>query len=286
MLANAGIYPRLTGRYDTVYISLPADQQEMYAPAVTGLLSAIKKAVYDRHRQDLREGDTGKRQPVCFALDEMYGAPLPDLDKLLSDGGGSGLLICGALQDLSQAVARWGVVGHGFLTLWQNVVALPGIRHRETLELLSMLIGDHDRVVTTQGRSQQVVDGPLGFQRRIWNLSEGQNIQRERRLPPDAIYRGNPNNPREVLVFTPNGGWQHVELMKYWAWQPWPRILTHSSEWALREGYPEHDALPLPELDQGGNTRYLFDAGGQELVDWWMEVKATWRQKQRRSVDG
>jgi hypothetical protein len=280
MLANAGILPRLSGRYDTVYISLPADKQTMYAPAVTGLLSAIKKAVYDLNRKDEREGETRKRQPTCFALDEMYGAPLPGLIELLSEGGGQGLLICGALQDLSQAEARWGKAGEGFLTLWQNVVVMPGIRHSATLQLLSMLVGGYDRMVQSQGRSQQIVDGPFGFQRRVWTLNEGENIQRQPRLPPDAIYRGNPNNPSEVLVFTPNGGWQHVELMKYWAWQPWPRILTASSELALRDGYPEHYVLPLPELDQGGNLRYLFDADGQELVDWWHEVKDLWRQRQ------
>jgi hypothetical protein len=283
MLANAGILPRLNGRYDTVYISLPADKQTMYAPAVTGLLSAIKKAVYDQHRKDLREGDTGMRQPTCFALDEMYGAPLPDLPELLAEGGGQGLLIVGALQDLSQAVARWGTVGEGFLTIWQNVVVLPGIMHQSTVELLSLLIGDFDRIVPNQGQAQALTPGPFGFQRRIWLQSEGESIQRQRKLPPDAIYQGNPNKKREVLVFTPNGGWQHVDLMRYWSFGgpcPWPGILTKSSEAALRDGRSQNWALPLPELDQGGNVQYLFDAGGQGLVDWWLEVKTLWRQRQ------
>jgi TraM recognition site of TraD and TraG len=283
ILANAGLYPRLPGRYHTVYIRLPADKQTMYAPAVTGLLSAIKKAVYDQYDKDLREDGTGRRQPVCFALDEMYGAPLPDLDVLLSEGGGQGLLIVGALQDLSQAEARWGKAGEGFLTIWQNVVVLPGIMHGPTVDLLSKLIGDEDRVVPSQGQSQSLAPGPFGFQRRVWMLNEGETIQRQPKLPPSAIYSGNPNKKREVLIFTPNGGWQHIDLMRYWSFGspcPWPYMLTQSCEWALLRGYPEHYALPLPELDHGGNVQYLFDAGGQPLVDSWMEVKRLWREKQ------
>jgi hypothetical protein len=210
----------------------------------------------------------------------MYGAPLPDLDVLLSEGGGQGLLVVGALQDLSQAEARWGVVGKGFLTLWQNIVVLPGIRHRETLELLSLLVGDHDRIVPTQGQSQTLGPLPFGFQRRIWMLSEGESIQRERILPPDAIYRGNPAKKREVLVFTPNGGWQHVDLMRYCFYTPWPVVLIQSSDWAVNYGKPQSWALPLPELDRGGDLSYLFDAGGQKLVDSWLELKASWRERQ------
>jgi hypothetical protein len=74
-----------------------------------------------------------------------------------------------------------------------------------------------------------------------------------------------------------------TKLMRYWSFGgpvPWPGILTKSSEAALRDGSPEHYALPLPELDQGGNVQYLFDAGGQGLVDWWLEVKRLWRQRQ------
>jgi TraM recognition site of TraD and TraG len=41
--------------------------------------------------------------PVPFALDEMYGTPIPELPKVLAEGGSQGLIVCGALQDLSQA---------------------------------------------------------------------------------------------------------------------------------------------------------------------------------------
>jgi hypothetical protein len=220
------------------------------------------------------------RQPVCFALDEMYGAPLRDLPELLSEGGGQGLLIVGALQDLNQAEARWGRVGRGFLTYWQNTVVLPGIKDQATLELLSLLIGDFDRVMPSQGQNQVLAPAPFGFQRRVWMHSEGESIHRQRKLPPDAIYQGNPNNKREVLVFTPNGGWQHMDLMRYWSFTPWPYILSQSSEWALKDGRPQNYALPLPELDLDDNLKYLYDAGGQPLVDSWISVKRLWRQKQ------
>jgi type IV secretory pathway TraG/TraD family ATPase VirD4 len=107
---NPGPYAhqtRLYGRYDTIYITVPVDKQRLYAPLVIGLLSAIKREVYKLNEVDQLSDQALPRRPVTFVLDEMYGAPLPDLPVLLAEGAGQGLLPCGALQDLSQAVARW-----------------------------------------------------------------------------------------------------------------------------------------------------------------------------------
>lgn len=279
MLARAGLYPRLTGRYDTIYITMPADRQRLYAPLVVGLLSAIKRATYALNRLDLQHDEGGRRQPVTFVLDEMYGAPLPDLPELLSEGGGQGLLVCGALQDLSQAVARWGEVGRGFLTLWQNVIVMPGIRHGDTLELLSMLVGDYDRPIRTRGDSQALAPNLLGFQRRVWMQSDSETTQRQRILPPEDIYRGNPARKSEVLVFTPGGGWEHVSLQRYWVGPPWPWVLLQSAEWSLR-GPVEDCLLPFPELMRGGDPRPLLATGGQGLVDWYRELVEEWRSNQ------
>lgn len=279
MLANLGIHPRLPGRYDTVYIVVPADRQDLYAPAVIGLIAAIQRAAYDQHAKGEWNRGSGRKMPVTLALDEMYGAPLPFLPKLLADGGSQGVLICGALQDLSQAVERWGVVGEGMAGLFQNVVVGPGIRHRPTLELLSMLVGMGDRVVVTQSQSETFrPDTFLGFRGTAWLQSESQHFSREPILPPDAIYRGNRARPRECLVFTPNGGWQHVELMPYWAGSFWPLILMHSAELAL-QGRSDRWNLPLPDLAKDGDYSALA-AIAPQAVEWYRELERQWTEVQ------
>jgi type IV secretion system protein VirD4 len=286
--------PRIPGRYDTVYITVPADKQSLYAPLVVGLLSAIKREVYLKHQEEERQGKTGTRQPVTFVLDEMYGSPLPDLPLLLSDGGGQGLLICGALQDLSQATARWGEVGQGFLTLWQNVLVLPGIRDRATLELLSLLIGNEQRAYWTQSWSEQAMYSPSGQYQREWTQGRSEQVERTPRLPPDEIYRGNPNDPSEVLHFSPNGGWGHIRLMKYWSGQPWPGILLQSTDRVLRGvnmeeelgRYAENWALPLPNLARGGDLSALRATGGEDMARWYWHLQQRWESKQPPTAPG
>jgi hypothetical protein len=183
-------------------VTVPADKQRLYAPLVIGLLSAIKRAVYNKHQWEERHDQTGTRQPVTFVLDEMYGSPLPELPALLSEGGGQGLLICGALQDLAQAHARWGAVGDGFLTLWQNVLVLPGIRDQRSLELLSLLIGEEERRYHTESWSEQSVQ-IHGVPDRQWFQSRQEHVERVKRLPPDVIYGGNRHDSTQVLHFSP-----------------------------------------------------------------------------------
>jgi hypothetical protein len=221
----------------------------------------------------------------------MYGAPIPDLPSLLAEGAGQGLLICGALQDLSQAVARWGDVGHGFLTFWQNTLVLPGIRDDRTLELLSKLTGEYeDTSMWTESWNQQQSNLPGGGF--VWVRSHQQHAARWRHITFDEMATGNPLDPSEVIHFGPTG-YGKVKLMKYWTGQPWPAILLQSSEWALRGAndeakwgkYAENWALPLPNLMAGGNPKALFETGGQHLVNWYWAVKQDWESKQRRDPE-
>ena len=72
---------------------------------------------------------------MLFALDEVANiAPLEELPQIASEGGGQGLLLLAALQDLSQARQRWGTQADGFLTLFGTKLILPGIADTRTLE--------------------------------------------------------------------------------------------------------------------------------------------------------
>jgi len=53
---------------------------------------------------------------MLFALDEVANIAPLELPQIASEGGGQGLMLLAALQDLSQARARWGAQADGFLT--------------------------------------------------------------------------------------------------------------------------------------------------------------------------
>jgi type IV secretory pathway TraG/TraD family ATPase VirD4 len=267
-LANAGIYPRLQGRYDTIYVSLPNDKQEIYAPLLVILVDAIRRAAYAVARHDQRQGWYG-RPPTLLALDEMYGCPIPGLPTWLADASSQGILICGALQDLSQARARWGEAGKGFLTLWQNVIVMRGARDRETVDLLSMLGGQYDHIKSSYSEIQ---DKPGRW-------SEGISSERRPWLPPEMIAGGDPSRPGEELVFTPGGHWSHFKPVKYFEGF-WTTTLIQSAEWTLKDR-PANHVLPLPDLARGGDYRALHAVGGPGVTRWFDEV----RERQRRAVE-
>ena len=121
----------------TLYICSPSSVQQAVAPLVVGLLEEIKEASFRLHA----------RQPelpsTLFALDEVANiAPMRGLPALVSEGGGQGVLTLACLQDLSQAQARWGAQGRGFLSLFPVTMVLPGIADVSTLRDVSTLIGD------------------------------------------------------------------------------------------------------------------------------------------------
>ena len=87
---------------DTVYIHAPADAQTAAAPIVCGLLAEIRRATYQAHAAS--ELASGR---MLFALYEVANiAPLEEPPQIASEGGGQGLLLLAALQDLSQARQR------------------------------------------------------------------------------------------------------------------------------------------------------------------------------------
>ena len=115
----------IAGR-DTVFVCAPAEEQAAVAPVVCGLLAEVRRATYRAHAA----GQLAER--VLFALDEVANiAPLQELPQIASEGGGQGLTLLAALQDLSQARVRWGTAADGFLTLFGAKLLLPGIAEHD-----------------------------------------------------------------------------------------------------------------------------------------------------------
>jgi len=107
---------------DTIYIHAPAEEQAAVAPIVCGLLAEIRRQTYRAHSTGQLSGGG-----MLFALDEVANiAPLEELPQIASEGGGQGLILLAALQDLSQARRRWGAQADGFLTLFGTKLIPPG----------------------------------------------------------------------------------------------------------------------------------------------------------------
>jgi type IV secretory pathway TraG/TraD family ATPase VirD4 len=197
---------------DTIYIHAAAEDQALAAPLVCGLLSEIRRATYQAHRDRALPGR------VLFALDEAANiAPLGELPQIASEGGGQGLQLLAAFQDLSQARARWGVQADGFLTLFGAKLILPGIADSQTIEQISLALGEYDRQITsvTKTRPRALTPAPA-------TRSETTSTQRQRVITPGDVA----NVPAGRALYLDGLRWQLLTLTPAHRTEPW-RTLTH-----------------------------------------------------------
>ena len=177
---DPGLFPTSV---DTVYVCAPARLQDLLAPIVVGLIEEIRAATYAQGGGLLTGGQIDP--PVFLALDEVANmAPLPELGKIVSEGGSQGLLTLACLQDLSQARVRWGPAAEGFMSLFGTKVVLPGIADLRTLEVVSALAGEVDAPVRSVSRS------PWRPRWRGPRYSVTTSTRRQRRLPVDSVAHG------------------------------------------------------------------------------------------------
>jgi type IV secretion system protein VirD4 len=122
----------------TLYLCIPAEQQELFAPLVVGLIEEVMRAQFSRSDAGCTSGT------LAMFLDELRRvAPIRNLAGYLAEAGSHGVQVLGVLQSLNQARERWGdAVAQSFLTLFHSIVLLPGVRDRQLLEDLSALIGE------------------------------------------------------------------------------------------------------------------------------------------------
>lgn len=196
---------------DTVYIHAPAEHQALAAPLVCGLLSEIRRATYNAHHHGGLHGLS-----VLFALDEVANiAPLAELPAIASEGGGQGLTLLAALQDLSQARARWGAAADGFLTLFGSKLILPGVADRQTIEAISVALGEYDRrvVSSSSGRGQNVL---------MAQRSRTVTTQRTRVLSPGEVA----NIPAGRALHLDGLQWELLTLTPAFRDEPWRTLTT------------------------------------------------------------
>ena len=208
--------------HDTIYIHAPAEAQAAAAPIVCGLLAEIRRATYQAHAHSQLTGR------VLSALDEVANiAPLEELPQIASEGGGQGLLLLAALQDLSQARQRWGHQADGFLTLFGTKLILPGIADTRTLEAISVTLGEYDRQVVSHARQQVglaewLSRNPPAPARTTHTYS----TQRTRVLSPGEIA----NIPAGRALHLDGVKWELVTLTPAHIREPWRTLTALSAD--------------------------------------------------------
>lgn len=207
-----------TTSLDTIYIHAPADEQAAAGPLVCGLLSEIRRATYLAHR------DGNLKGPVLFALDEVANiAPIEELPQIASEGGGQGLILLAALQDLSQARGRWGTAAEGFLTLFGTKLILPGIADTRTLESISLMLGEYDRqMIATTRPAGSVLFGPLLAGPDRPSPTHTTSTQRTRVLSPGEIA----GIPAGGALHLDGTRWELLTQTPAHASEPWKTILA------------------------------------------------------------
>ena len=205
---------------DTVYIHAPAEEQAAAAPIVCGLLSEIRRATYRAHATgELPHGR------MLFALDEVANiAPLAELPQIASEGGGQGLTLLAALQDLSQARQRWGQQADGFLTLFGTKLILRGIADAKTLEAMSQMLGEYDRRVVSSTRPQPSVLDFISTSTPPARNSTTYSTQRTRVLSPGEIA----NLPTGHGLHLDGVRWELITLTPAHDTEPWQTLTTPS----------------------------------------------------------
>lgn len=195
---------------DTIYMHAPAEHQAAVTPIVCSLLAEIRRQTYLAHREGRLPS------PVFFCLDEVANiAPIAELPSIASEGGGQGLKLLAAIQDLSQARYRWGDQADGFLTLFGTKILLPGISDQRTLESVSIALGEYDREMVSHTYPVASVASMLS--NTPAHRSQTVSTQRQRVLSPGEIA----NIPARRMLTLDGVHWRLVISMPAHSTEPW-----------------------------------------------------------------
>lgn len=250
LLAQQGILPR-TGIFESVIVSIRHDLQQIAAPLIITLLSAITRAAIIQRGLDDRAGLFG-RPNVGLVLDELANlAPLPVLPQLLSEGASQGVTVYGCLQTASQSLHLWGPNqgGHAMLSNFGNVVLLPGVTDPYTLDWFEQMGGRFDRRTYNESIDHQ---GHVG---------RSTGWDRPERFPRDVLRGGHPQSP-DLAVMVQGGramDWGYCTPMH--RARPWVPLLLETFEFVIWDDHiadrPAAALLPAPDLDRHGNGQHL-----------------------------
>lgn len=141
----------------TLYVVAPTTDQQLVAPLIVALIDSLISRCYALHAA----GQLPAR--VLFALDELANiAPLPEMDRLLSQGASQGVSVLWAVQNYPQLRACYGDAPAD--AIWGATSAklvLGGLDDHQFCEAVSATVGE-ERVRTVTEHSPSSSSGLFG----------------------------------------------------------------------------------------------------------------------------
>jgi len=161
---------------DTLYLLSRSGKTSLSAPIFTALVTAIER------RARLKAGHTATGRidpPLSLILDEVANtAPIRDLDSLMADGGGRGVIAWPFAQSRAQLAKRYGTEDAKTILDSASVfVMLAGSKDVDHLREVSALAGK-TKVVR---ESHSTSTGPTG------SSSTQRSFETEDLMPPEKI---------------------------------------------------------------------------------------------------
>lgn len=140
--------PEFLRSHGTLYITLRLERTEFAAPLLATLVRSVMSLWSTIPRRE-------RAPSLLLALDEVANvAPVGDLPKIISAGGGDGVQCLLGLQSLAQARERWGVEFPVIVTGTSHQVILPGFKDTAFLNDVVALLPksmQYDRRIRVDG---------------------------------------------------------------------------------------------------------------------------------------
>ncbi|MBJ7599756.1 type IV secretory system conjugative DNA transfer family protein [Candidatus Nephthysia bennettiae] len=152
----------------TLYIVSPTEHQRAVAPLIAMLVETIVHTAYRLYR----EGKLGPREKplrirLGLQLDDLANvAPLPQLESIISQGGGQGVNVFWSLQSLAQLSQHYG--REAAQAIWSATrckVVFGGLTDQASISELSEAIPEERVVVAGESNTDK---GPKGSKHVSW----------------------------------------------------------------------------------------------------------------------
>lgn len=137
-------------RRGTIYLMVPETQAAELAP----LISAFMDEAIETAKREADEQPGGRLDPPLGVFgDEIANvSPLPQIPSLMSFAGGSGIFVVLVLQNMAQAIGRWGREGAAMIWGASTVKLVLGGLTGDEIHDLSKLAGTYREALTTYQR--------------------------------------------------------------------------------------------------------------------------------------
>ena len=134
----------------TIYLMVPETQAAELAP----LVSAFMDEAIETAKREADEQPGGRLDPPLGVFgDEIANvSPLPQIPSLMSFAGGSGVFVVLVLQNMAQAIGRWGKEGAAMIWGASTVKLVLGGLTGDEIHDLSKLAGSYREALTTYQR--------------------------------------------------------------------------------------------------------------------------------------